>query len=238
MDVYMDERELFAYDAWPSRAHQPWEGGPVRGDSPWDNYDFHVDLGCGKLPKARIGVDHYPAQGVAVECDLDKLQTFGIPDAPGNNAPFALIAPPHQRAVLYHGLPFATSSIRSIISHHCFEHIGEGFIPLVDEIYRVLEPGGLLRAITPLFPSTSAVADPDHRRYFMAHEDSPGTWDSFCGTPGDDPNSCWLASFSVPYTKARFEKVDQDFTPQENEPWSPDDARELRVALVAMKEDV
>lgn len=132
------------------------------------------------------------------------------------------------------GLPFENDSIRSIISHHALEHVGAGFIPLMDDIYRVLEPGGTFRCITPLFPSTSAVADPDHCRYFM--ED---TWISFCGHLGseDNPTGSWLDSFSVPYTQARFEMLDQDITPRcaTADHWTNKDSREIRVALRAVK---
>lgn len=251
----MTELDWWDYDGWPSRAGE-WEGGPARGGSEFDNIDFHVDLGCGRLPKARIGIDRYPAPGVAVVADLEELRTFGVPLAPGvegwrTNGERLILDNPGQISYGYlpgdewmdlqagrRMLPFPDSSIKSIISHHFFEHVGPGFIPLVDEIYRVLEPGGILRAITPLFPSWSAVSDPDHKRYFMADPESGAcTWDVFCGTPGDTPSNCWLSSFSVPYTKARFEKVDQDMTapPPLEARWTAADARELRVALRAMK---
>lgn len=132
------------------------------------------------------------------------------------------------------GLPFEDNQIESMISHHCLEHIGGGFLPLMDDIYRVLKPGGIFRAIVPLFPSYSAVSDPDHVRYFME-----GTFDSFCGHLGsdDNPTGCWLDSFSVPYTHARFEKLDEDITPRCSieEHWTREDAREMRVTLRAVK---
>jgi SAM-dependent methyltransferase len=220
----------WAYDLWPARAN--WLN-TAQGDSPWDNIDFHVDLGCGKLPKGRIGVDRYAAPGVAVIADLDVpgvgAWMYSVAAGPGEDAP-AVVKP----ALRGHGLPFQTSSIKSVISHHFFEHVGEGFIALIDEVYRVLEPGGILRAITPLFPSTSAVEDPDHCRYFMGHYGGGGTWDAFCGTPEHH----WTESFSVPYCKARFEKVDQDLTPRTldvSQWWGPQDQREIRVALKAVK---
>lgn len=135
-----------------------------------------------------------------------------------------------EPATVAHGLPFEDSSIESIVSHHCLEHISEGFIPLIDEIYRVLKPDGIFRAITPLFPSRTAVEDPTHCRYFME-----GTWESFCGKPGEGNH--WQESFSVPYSKARFELVDKDVTamlPPEQR-WTDADAREIRVALRACK---
>lgn len=228
---------IWDYDAWPSRDGE-WEGA-ARGDDPYDLIDFHVDLGCGRVSKGRIGVDRYAAPGVAVVADLDTREgplTLSFAGAAGLDAP---VLEPGRREHRVHvrGLPFATSSIESIISHHCFEHIGEGFIPLVEECYRVLAPGGILRAITPLFPSRPAVEDPDHCRYFMAGEHG-GTWDAFCGTPGNTPQDCWLASFSVPYSTARFRKVGQTATPRLADPaqwWGPDDVRELRVALRAEK---
>lgn len=220
------------YDAWPSRQGQGWWDGQRHEVE--DETDFHLDLGCGRLPKARIGVDRYAAPGVAVVADLDAGETYAVPSLAGEDAPeSALIVGPQLRNVAAdHGgriLPFPDSSIKSIISHHALEHIGNGFMPLMDELYRVMEPGGLLRAITPLFPSFAAVADPDHKRYFLS-----GTWESFCGTP----DNCWLDSFSVPYTKSRFEMVDKDFTARDPDPatwWMPDDAREIRVSLVAQK---
>lgn len=218
------------YDLWPSRMGIGWGPGAYRGDNPYDNIDFHVDLGCGNRPKGRIGVDRFAAPGVAIVADMDNVGgplVYSIADRPGEDAPPLDIAPDVR--VLHVGLPFSDSSIKSIISHHFFEHVGEGFMALVDEVYRVLEPGGILRAITPLFPSTAAVEDPDHCRYFMA-----GTWDAFCGTP----ENIWMEAFSVPYTKARFEKVDQDLTARiedVREWWGPHDQRELRVALKVVK---
>lgn len=222
--------DQWAYEAWRSRA--AWENAH-QGDNPYDNIDFHVDIGCGRVPKARIGVDRFAAPGVAVIAELDSPRgplTYSCASGAGADA-----KPVPQTYDRMHtvGLPFEDSSIKSIVSHHCFEHIGEGFIPLVNECYRVLEPGGILRAITPLFPSRPAVEDPDHCRYFME-----GTWDAFGGTPGETPQNCWMASFAVPYSGARFTVVDKVTTPRKPDPskwWGDEDVREIRVALRAEK---
>lgn len=215
--------DYYAYDRWPSGA--PYDWSPAgRGDNEYDNADFHVDLGCGKLKKGRIGIDHFDAPGVDIVMDLNRLAMPCREDH---------LERRHRWFELGR-LPFATDSIESIVSHHCLEHVGDGFLRLMDECYRVLKPGGIFRIIVPLFPSWSAVSDPDHRRYFMAEDGGPSTFDSLCGTP----DNCWLESFSVPYTKARFEKVHQDLTPEPEDPvdrWTSRDARELRVALKAMK---
>jgi SAM-dependent methyltransferase len=223
-------RELFAYERWPSREPTEWGPGAERGTSPGDNLDFHVDLGCGTRPKGRIGVDRYAAAGVAVVCDLETLVTFTLAAAPGKDAhePGVLRSP--AAGVGQGKLPFADSSIKSVISHHVFEHIGAGFVALIDDLYRVLEPGGVLRAITPLFPSWSAVCDPDHKRWFVADPQTRATsWDAFC--PGERDHD----EFSVPYTRARFEKVDVDLTAPGSVRWTEADRRELRVTLRAVK---
>jgi SAM-dependent methyltransferase len=216
------------YDRWPSGEPYDW-GEAVRGHSPHDNLDFHVDLGCGNLKKGRIGVDVFPAPGVNVVCDLDRLETFAVA-GPGEDAQLDTDEP---EPIHEGGLPFADSSIESIVTHHCLEHIGAGFVPLMDECWRVLEPGGYFRIIVPVFPSWSALVDPDHSRFFIADETS-STFDYFCGTP----EHCWMEDFAVPYTRARFKKVEQIVTPRSESPadwWTAKDAREMRVTLKAEK---
>lgn len=228
----------WSYDAWPA-VEPKWHDGAHRG--PFDRLDFHVDLGCGTLKKGRIGIDRYAAPGVNITMDFDTGIVYSVAAAPGEDA-FDSCAPStwgqgrfaFQKKQAGFGLPFADNSIESIISHHALEHVGEGFIPLMDDIYRVLVPDGIFRAITPLFPSAAAVSDADHCRYFM--ED---TWLAFCGHLGDEnnPTGSWLDSFSVPYTKCRFEMLDQDCTPwcDPEDHWTGKDAREMRVALRAVK---
>ena len=216
------------YDDWPSGAPYDW-GGATRGGSVHDTLDFHVDLGCGTVKKGRIGVDRFPAPGVNVVCDLERLETYAVADAPGQDAQPAPDAAPLARGAL----PFADGSIRSIVTHHCLEHIGAGLVALMDECWRVLAADAPLRIIVPLFPSWSAVVDPDHRRFFVADEHK-STFDYFCGST----DHCWMEDFAVPYTRARFEKVDQDLTARPPSPqdwWTPADARELRVTLRAVK---
>lgn len=188
---------VWKYEDLPSGEPYTW-GGAARGSSSYDNLDFHVDLGCGRAKKARFGIDRFPDDGVDWVQDLDK-----DPE-----------------------LPFPDDSIKSVITHHFLEHVGAGFMPLMDEVHRVLEPGGLFRIIVPLFPSYSAISDQDHKRYFCVE-----TFDSFCGTKQGEH---WMESFSTPYTQCRFEKVDEDYTARLSNPsewWMPGDSRELRVAL-------
>jgi SAM-dependent methyltransferase len=210
----------YDYDRWRSvGGGTGWTNG-TRQTSRYDD-DAHVDLGCGKIKKGRIGIDRAWAPGVSVVMDLDTLEVTQCAVEPNGNAvPYS--------GYTTRGLPFPDSTIRSIITHHCFEHVGDGFVSLVEECYRVLEPGGILRVITPLFPSTSAVEDPDHRRYFMQN-----SWNFCQGKP--EPGGHWHESFAVPYTVARFTEIEKEMTPRTAEPWSPEDSREIRITLRAEK---
>lgn len=232
----------WSYDAWPSGEPYNW-GNAGRGHTVWDSMDYHVDLGCGKLKKGRIGIDLRAASGVNIVMDLNTMVVQAVAEEIGADAiplgaswsqPDGGRTDPVPLTLTKKGLPFEDGSIKSIISHHALEHIGDGFLALIDEVYRVLEPGGIFRPITPLFPSRSAVEDADHRRYFME-----GTWDAFCGHLGDEnnPTGSWLDSFSVPYTTARFEEMHKDITAQlpPEQMWGPEDSREIRVALKAIK---
>jgi SAM-dependent methyltransferase len=218
--------DWWRYEQLESKAPYDWSPA-TRGDREYDQLDFHLDLGCGTVPKARLGIDRFLAPGVDLAIDLERLcpaeqsenswhqPTVDLYRAMGVDGP--LIRRPM--------LPFPDDSIESIISHHCLEHIRDGFVPLMDECHRVLKPGGIFRIIVPLFPSYSAVADPDHKRYFLE-----GVFETFCGTSGGEH---WMESFSVPYTKSRFQMLDEDTSPPtiDIDQWRPNDAREMRVAL-------
>jgi SAM-dependent methyltransferase len=216
------------YDNLPSLEPYRWDH-TNRGTNPYDNIDFHLDIGAGTLKKGRLGIDRHLAPGVDVVMDLENLVPVVLPVEQGvEHLPTAQL---YEEAVLSGwlpdgtGLPFPDNSIESIISHHCMEHLLWGFLPLMDECHRVLKPGGVLRIITPLFPSRTAMEDPDHKRLILE-----GTFDTFVGNPD---GSHWHEDFSVPYTKCRFEMVDKDVTailPPEKR-WGPEDAREIRVAL-------
>jgi len=221
--------EWWRYDQLQSGEPYDW-GQAGRGVSQWDNIDFHLDLGCGTIPKARIGIDRHPAPGVDLAIDLETLMPAVAP-APDHND-HAIVAARklwdamEEEKPLFVGLPFPDDSIESIVSHHCLEHIRDNFIELMDECHRILVPGGVMRIIVPLFPSRAAVEDPDHKRYFMEE-----SFNAFCGA---EDGSHWHESFSVPYTSCRFEEVDKDITGRVENPkdfWGPDDVRELRVAL-------
>ncbi len=211
--------EWWEYDNLESG--HPYEWHPAgRGYHPDDNVDFHVDLGAGRLPKGRLTIDRHG--------DADILMDLNTGEYFGGKRHFLTRFPEWL-------LPFPDNSIESMISHHCLEHIGDGFLKLMDECHRILKPGGIFRIIVPLFPSLAAVSDPDHVRYFTTT-----TFESFCGVKNQP---FWSDSFAEPYTKCRFTLAAKDYTPAIgiktlDDPWSEvniDDLfaepREIRVTL-------
>lgn len=226
----MQGQDWWCYENLPSGEPYDWAGA-ARGDSPYDNLDFHLDLGCGRLPKGRLGIDRFwaPAGFPQLLMDLENMSSVRCPHDAPENCQQAAEQTYHLFNQFGRGagvLPFPDGSIESIISHHFMEHLWLGFVPLMDECHRVLKPGGILRIIVPLFPSRTAVEDPDHKRYFME-----GTFETFCG---DSEGNHWHESFSTPYTACRFLEVDRDISPRPEDPadyWGEADAREIRVAL-------
>lgn len=61
--------------------------------------------------------------------------------------------------------PFNDNFFHVIIANHVLEHI-ENFFGLMEEIYRILKPNGILKVRVPHFSSINAFADPTHVRCF------------------------------------------------------------------------
>lgn len=243
----MELKSWWVYDQLESGHPYDWHPG-ARGDKPWDQEDFHLDLGCGRIKKARIGIDHVYSPGVDLLIDLEECGPTGAPIPSGAGEAImeqtykTYNEEAHRRdlrdgleegtTIPYGFLPFPDNSIESVISHHALEHVGPGFMRVMDEVHRVLKPGGLFRIIVPAFPSQSAVADPTHVRYFCA-----GTWVTWTGHP-DGPK--YTDGFAEPYTQATFILEDEDMSGMpmiEGTPfvdveklWGPAGAREFRVA--------
>lgn len=61
-------------------------------------------------------------------------------------------------------LPFEDNSVEEIKAHHILEHIGEGFIPLMKEMYRVCQDGAILDIAAPHHQHEVFYGDPTHKR--------------------------------------------------------------------------
>lgn len=216
----------YRYDEVETR--WPYDWAPAtRGDRPWDQLDFHLDLGCGRVPKARIGIDKRLSPGATdLVIDLETLLPAALPPQQSNTGRDVMTTDHYEEvAGMYEHLPFENESIESIITHHAFEHIGPGFERLMEECYRVLEFGGVMRVIVPLFPSYAAVSEYDHKRYFME-----GTMMGFCQEVG---GPSIYDAFSERYNTCCFRMIDEDCSPPvaPGKEWTTEDVREIRLTL-------
>jgi SAM-dependent methyltransferase len=63
--------------------------------------------------------------------------------------------------------PFEDSSFDQVLMQDVLEHVRDP-IRVVEELHRLLRPGGLLQLRTPHFSSALAYGDPSHHHYFSA----------------------------------------------------------------------
>jgi SAM-dependent methyltransferase len=94
--------------------------------------------------------------------------------------------------------PWASGSVAEIKAYDVLEHLDD-FIPAMEEIWRILAPGGTCRISVPYWNSWCAAADPTHRRGF--HEI---TFQFF------DPSSPYCRSRPY-YSPARFDILAEEF---------------------------
>jgi SAM-dependent methyltransferase len=62
----------------------------------------------------------------------------------------------------YASLPFRDGSFREVRAIHVIEHVAE-VLPFMEELHRVLTPGGLAVVVTPHYTDFSSFCDPTHR---------------------------------------------------------------------------
>jgi len=61
-------------------------------------------------------------------------------------------------------LPFDNDSVDYVLANHILEHIGEGFLHLMQELYRVCEDGAIIDIEVPHYTHIIFTADPTHKR--------------------------------------------------------------------------
>lgn len=79
--------------------------------------------------------------------------------------------------------PFPDASFDEVYTSHVMEHVPpkllggdrDVFYAVMDEIHRILKPGGIFTAITPFAGSTADYCHVAHYRHFV-----PETWERFC----------------------------------------------------------
>ncbi len=129
----------------------------------------HLDLGCGPAVRDPYGQDEVHAVDLFAPATLSP-QRF------------------RQANLSLEPIPHSDSSFDSVSAFDFLEHIprilgtpvGHGtrfpFIELMNEIHRILKPGGRFYALTPAYPSEAAFRDPTHVN-IVTH----GTCEYFCG---------------------------------------------------------
>ena len=120
-------------------------------------HSIHVDLGCGNLPRNPLSAGKVIGIDVASEAPYDVLN--GVLD--------------YKQVIPGEPLPFESNQIDSVSAFDFLEHIPRSdrspvgdytnpFINMMNEIYRILKPGGVFIALTPCYPSPAAFTDPTH----------------------------------------------------------------------------
>lgn len=131
--------------------------------------DRHLDLGYGDVPRNPYGRSQL--------CGVDLRQRARALSFEHRSANLTL-----------EPIPYADDSFGSVSAYDFLEHVprvfpsADGrdtvfpFIGLMQEIWRVLAPGGRLYALTPAWPHPEAFVDPTHVNFITAD-----THNYFCG---------------------------------------------------------
>lgn len=119
------------------------------------NVTRHLDLGCGGIPRNPYQRD----------------ELYGVDIVASDPSSKILI---RQANLTLNPIPFPDQYFDSVSAFDFFEHIPRvfpganenttrfPFIELMNEVHRVLKPGGLLYALTPCYPAFEAFQDPTH----------------------------------------------------------------------------
>ena len=107
-----------------------------------------LDIGCGQTKSpSHIGMDIFPGPGV------DVIHSF-------DDFPY----------------PFADNSMDEVKCNNSLEHVDD-FLRTIEEIHRILRPGGVLKVWCPHYSGPDAYRDPTHKTFFAYT-----TFDRFAGT--------------------------------------------------------
>ena len=102
-------------------------------------------------------------------CDMTKLNLgCGFRKKTGYvNIDNRKVCKPDLMCDISEGLPFGSNSVVEVWAHDFLEHIvSDKVIFVMREIWRVLEPGGILDHFTPSTDGRGAFQDPTHRSFW------------------------------------------------------------------------
>ena len=107
-------------------------------DGKSQNENIKLDLGCGKKKKEDfIGLDIKAMPGVDIVCDITK------------------------------GISLRNNSVKFVIADNLMEHIGDEFIDVMNDIWRICKPESIVKLIVPGIHTSAAFQDPTHKRFFV-----------------------------------------------------------------------
>lgn len=135
-----------------------------------------LDLGCGNRPK----------------------NPFNAGELHGIDVRENLAANIKQADLVLEPIPFADERFEYVTAHDFLEHVPRviyvpqrrnAFVELMNEVYRVLKPGGLFLSLTPAYPHAEAFQDPTHvniitEMTFLAYFDNVNRWAAAYGFKG------------------------------------------------------
>jgi len=108
-----------------------------------------LDLGCGPQPKNPF--------------NAEEVYGIDVAEFPGTSVV--------QADLVVEPIPFPDASFEYVTAHDFIEHVPRviynpqrrnPFIEVMNEIHRVLKPGGLFLSFTPAFPHPAVFRDPTH----------------------------------------------------------------------------
>jgi SAM-dependent methyltransferase len=117
----------------------------------------HLDLGCGAVPRNPYARD----------------ELFGV-DLSGSAEGGPDVVQIRRANLVLSPIPFDDQHFDSVSAYDFLEHVprvlatADGlatrfpFVELMNEVWRVLRPGGLFYASTPVYPHSNAFVDPTH----------------------------------------------------------------------------
>jgi len=79
-----------------------------------------------------------------------------------------VFSPDFQHDLLSFPWPFADETFDELLCEHVLEHVESGHrVAVMNEMYRILKPGGFVTIEVPVFPYWVAIADPTHVSFFV-----------------------------------------------------------------------
>lgn len=131
-----------------------------------------LDFGCGSTPRNPfLAHEFYFADTLNIEELRLRSRTSGISDQ--------YVLDNYSQITRFASLPFNDKFFDVVTAFDVLEHLSREntngpneFISVLNEIHRVLVPGGIFLALTPAFPSPAAFQDPTHINFiteFTSH---------------------------------------------------------------------